>query len=137
MGNRAVITAAPYGAGNLGIYLHWNGGRASVEGFLQAAKDLGINFSVNPCGMARFGQMVGNWFGGNLSLGVDICRRLDCDNWDNGVYIVDPVTLAIVDRLFVRGQEEVDPEKTAAIRADVVEKNRQFFLPETVERRAA
>lgn len=137
MGNRAVITTAPYGDGNLGIYLHWNGGRASVEGFLQAAQVLGINLSVQPLGFARFGQMVGNWFGGTLSLGIDVCSRLDADNQDNGVYVVDPVSLAIVNRLFNDGREEVDAEKTAAIRAEVVDKNRQFFLPRTAERRAA
>ena len=41
MGNRAVITAstAPDAPS---IYLHWNGGRDSVEGFLKAARDLSI-----------------------------------------------------------------------------------------------
>jgi len=41
MGNRAVITTAPYSTSNVGIYVHWNGGRASVEGFLKACRELG------------------------------------------------------------------------------------------------
>ncbi len=32
MGNRATITAAPFDRKNVAIYVHWNGGRASVEG---------------------------------------------------------------------------------------------------------
>lgn len=39
MGNRAVITTSKApdvsGAKDLGIYLHWNGGRDSVEAFLK------------------------------------------------------------------------------------------------------
>ena len=37
MGNRAVITNK---AKNFGIYVHWNGGRDSIEGFLEAARRL-------------------------------------------------------------------------------------------------
>ena len=45
MGNRAVIAFEQNGKqdkNSVGIYLHWNGGRDSVEGFLQTAKDYGV-----------------------------------------------------------------------------------------------
>ena len=41
MGNRALITLSTQRAAPA-IYLHWNGGRASVLGFLKAARQLGI-----------------------------------------------------------------------------------------------
>jgi len=47
MGNRAVITFATY-TNAPAIYLHWNGGRASVEGFLSAARQLGLRHARGP-----------------------------------------------------------------------------------------
>jgi len=38
MGNRAVVCFDEYNDDAIGIYLHWNGGRDSVEAFLMAAK---------------------------------------------------------------------------------------------------
>jgi len=72
---------------SVGIYLHWNGGRDSVEGFLQAAKDYGLR--SGSYGVARLTQIIGNCFPGTLSVGVDMLNKLDCDNYDNGVYWVD------------------------------------------------
>ena len=46
MGNRAVIgfeQDKKRDKKSVGIYLHWNGGRDSVEGFLKVAKDYGID----------------------------------------------------------------------------------------------
>jgi len=92
MGNRAVISFQNCGAVNgdeekldksaVGLYLHWNGGLESIEAFCKAATDLEIKDS------ARFIQMVGNWFGGNQSVYVDTVGQLDCDNFDNGTYVV-------------------------------------------------
>ena len=46
MGNRAVITASlsndPQTSNDIGIYLHWNGGRDSVEAFLEYCKRRGF-----------------------------------------------------------------------------------------------
>lgn len=88
MGNRAVIT---FQDGNLekldetqvGIYLQWNGGIESIEGFCMSASRLEIS---EP---ARFIQMLGNWFRGHLTVYVDTVGRLDCDNYDNGVYVLN------------------------------------------------
>ena len=91
MGNRAVIAfvddKGKQDKNSVGIYLHWNGGRDSVEGFLQAAKDYGLR--TGSYGVARLTQIIGNCFPGTLSVGVDMLNKLDCDNYDNGVYWVD------------------------------------------------
>jgi len=91
MGNRAVIAfvddKGKQDKNSVGIYLHWNGGRDSVEGFLQAAKDYGIR--SGSYGVARLTQIICNSFPGTLSVGVGVVKKLDCDNWDNGVYWVD------------------------------------------------
>ena len=101
MGNRAVITKNMDG---IGIYLHWNGGRDSVEAFLEYCKRRKFR-TDDDYGMARLTQVIANYFGGDLSIGIDLCRNLDCDNWDNGVYIIDD-QFNIVDRLFFEGNEQ-------------------------------
>lgn len=121
MGNRAVITFKTHPTAPC-IYLHWNGGRASVEGFLRAAKALGIEgdhrermdaladvlaraFFKNPVGMNVYREEYGN---------------ADTDNWDNGVYVIDD-DWEIVDRLFKRRGEEIDRKKTREIAGSIIE----------------
>jgi len=88
MGNRAVITTAEnYKRNGVGIYLHWNGGRDSVEAFLRYAQLRKLR--PGSYGWARLVQIIANYFGGNLSIGIDKVRNLDCNNWDNGVYLID------------------------------------------------
>lgn len=114
MGNRAVITTREK---RIGIYLHWNGGLASVKGFLQACDELGFRPpSQDDYGWARLAEVCCVFMGNNgLSVGLDTYERLDTDNKDNGVYIIDGWN--VVDREFAPGHEEVDEEKTAAIKA--------------------
>lgn len=90
MGNRAVITTKENFENNgVGVYLHWNGGRDSVEAFLTYCKLKGYRSpSSDNYGWARLCQVIGNFFGGGLSLGIDVVNRLDCNNGDNGVYII-------------------------------------------------
>ena len=86
MGNRAVITTETK---DLGVYLHWNGGRDSIEGFLLYCKLKGYRAPENDCyGWARLCQVIGNFFGGEYSVGIDRYDRLDTDNGDNGTYII-------------------------------------------------
>ena len=102
MGNRAVITTE---ARDLGVYLHWNGGRDSVEAFLLYCKIKGYRCPENDCyGWARLCQVIGNWFSGELSLGIDRYDKLDTDNGDNGVYIIKD--WQIVGREFYKGEEQ-------------------------------
>ena len=85
MGNRAILAFEDAGVRNhdsVGIYLHWNGGRDSVEGFLLAAKCYGLR--SGDYGIARLTQIIGNFIGGTLSLGVGVVGRMD--NSDNGIY---------------------------------------------------
>ena len=90
MGNRAVITTEENFKNNgVGVYLHWNGGRDSVEGFLKYCKMQNYRSPETDCyGWARLCQVIGNFFGGSLSVGIDKIKELDCNNGDNGVYII-------------------------------------------------
>lgn len=90
MGNRAVIK----GAGSpIGIYLHWNGGRDSVEAFLKYCelRRFGGFGERSEYAVARLTQVIANFFGGSMSIGIvgsgeteDSARGLD-----NGIYIVE------------------------------------------------
>ena len=107
MGNRAVIGFVndknEYDVNGVGIYLHWNGGRDSVEGFLQTAKDYDLR--SGSYGLARLTQIICNCFPGTLSVGVATLDKLDCDNYDNGVYWVDE-KFDIVDREYMKHSEQ-------------------------------
>lgn len=93
MGNRAIVK--PKGR-NVGVYLHWNGGIDSVTAFLEYCKlkgyrDFGGTYS-DGYGVARFCQVVGNFFGGGLSVGIEDCVKESEEyaEWmDNGIYVVD------------------------------------------------
>lgn len=106
MGNRAVITTVNGIANDdIGIYLHWNGGRDSVEAFLTYCRMKGFRPpEKDNYGWARLCQVIGNYFGGELSIGIDRCSRLDCDNGDNGVYYIKG--WKIVGREFFSGKEQ-------------------------------
>ena len=106
MGNRTVITTENnFNNNGVGIYLHWNGGRDSVEAFL---KYMELQEHRAPdednYGWARMCQVIGNYFGGTTSIGIDTVNCLDMDNWDNGVYIIKG--WEIVDRKFFNGREQ-------------------------------
>lgn len=115
MGNRAVITFAPKScvekyrvkdgknpnsvrgfvkdnANLVGVYVHRNGGIERIKPFCQAAKEIGFRCPTGDrsYGVARFTQLVANFFGGtsSTSIGVDTLSNLDTNNYDNGVYIV-------------------------------------------------
>ena len=126
MGNRAVITLSPYNENNIGIYLHWNGGRASIEGFLKAADKLEIRLDDDYF-FARFTQMIGNFFGGCNSVGVGIVKELDQDNFDNGVYVIDIGNLSIVDRKF-NTEDVIDLKKTNDIAESIINDQKHIFI---------
>lgn len=89
MGNRAVITTN-LKPNTTGIYLHWNGGRDSVEGFLAYCYAKGYRDPSydTTYAMARLCQVIANFFGGELSVGIGKISSLDCDNGDNGLYVI-------------------------------------------------
>jgi hypothetical protein len=86
MGNRAVIK---FGGTSQGIYLHWYGSKEAVQAFLDCAKRYQLRGNDSPYGRARLCQIIGNFLGGTLSLGVDDIQFLDCDNHDNGMFVID------------------------------------------------
>lgn len=106
MGNRAVITSKENFENNgVGIYLHWNGGYDSVSAFLKYCELKGYRSpTADNYGWARLCQVIGNYFGGSTSVGIDVVNKLDCDNWDNGVYIIEG--WKIVDRKYFDGAEQ-------------------------------
>ena len=88
MGNRAIIKTK---SGRIGMYLHWNGGRDSVEAFLEYCKLRGFRPpEVDGYGWARLAQVVGNYFGGGLSVGiVETTGDHDGEWCDNGAYVIE------------------------------------------------
>jgi hypothetical protein len=123
MGNRAVITFDTHDKAPC-IYLHWNGGRASVDAFLAAAKHQGItlpdDMSITQAkihAMDALAKMIAERFF-NCEVGVNVYRqeygKSDRDNWDNGTYVIDPYW-DITQRLFQRNPEEVDATKSMDI----------------------
>lgn len=104
MGNRAVITTSN-NSNEIGVYLHWNGGRDSVQAFLKYCKLKGYRPpEYDDYGWARLCQVIGNFFGGSTSIGINTCRCLDCNNGDNGVYIIKG--WEIVGRKYFEGNEQ-------------------------------
>jgi hypothetical protein len=131
MGNRAVIALGNKQDAKIGIYLHWNGGRDSVEGFLDATRELMKDPGPDAqYASARLIQVIGNFFGGTTSLGLDLLENLDCDNGDNGVYFVDPESLVITGREFAR-EEQSDTKHREGVKQKAIEKNRVHFLKQT------
>ena len=108
MGNRAVITTEENFKNNgIGVYLHWNGGYDSVSAFLKYCELKGYRTPDTDCyGWARLCQVIGNFFGGSTSIGIDTVDKLDCDNYDNGVYIIKG--WEIVDRKYNNYAEQMN-----------------------------
>lgn len=114
MGNRAVITIGfqdtngefnIYKENEIGVYLHWNGGYDSVNAFLTYCRLKEYRCPEDDCyGWARLCQVIGNFFGGSTSIGIDVCSNLDCDNYDNGVYLIN--NWKIVGRVYHKGKEQ-------------------------------
>ena len=85
MGNRAVITTKER---ELALYLHWNGGRDTVEPLLRYCELQGYRPPSSDSYGWRMAQVMGNFFGGSLSVGIDRFDRIG-DQGDNGVYVID------------------------------------------------
>lgn len=126
MGNRALLTfsTAPTAPA---LYLHWNGGRASVLGFLKAARRLGIAAELNPSLSEEelrdaLGNMIARRFFGVRFDEMHAYRAEYGEGMDsdNGVYLLNH-QLEIVDRLQAPPVDEIDAEKTRLIFEAVLE----------------
>ena len=84
----------------LGLYLHWNGGRDSVEAFLKYCK-LTKKTGGFQYGMLSLAQVIKNW---GIGLGDIIINPFDYGS-DNGIYIVDK-KWNIIDRKNFNGIEQ-------------------------------
>ena len=106
MGNRAVVCFDKFKPTRIAIYLHWNGGRDSIEAFLKATRILmGDRLGDESYAQARFIQVIGTAMVGNLSFGIGTCKQYGKDQ-DNGVYVIDSETMTIKDRIFSDWYEE-------------------------------
>jgi len=128
MGNRAVITIKENNIPQedwQSLYLHWNGGRDTVEPLLHVAKLYGIRCQADPSyAIARLSQLTGNTLGGTLSIGVGTYKQLDTDNADNGVYVVKD--WEIVDREYHDGYEQQEYDFNKVV-SEIRSKNDQVF----------
>ena len=119
MGNRAVVSFSTSPAAP-SIYLHWNGGRASIEGFLSGCMDAGYVATGDQAqDMDQIERRLRPFFARNnecMSIYRQPVGRADTDNGDNGCYILDQSTLAITGRLHKPRSEEINADKTADIR---------------------
>ena len=74
----------------LAVYVHWNGGRESVEEFLKECRKNDVRPPERDCyGWARLCQVIGNFFGGSLSVGIDNVNFNENLWSDNGIYIIE------------------------------------------------
>ena len=134
MGNRAVITTKENMDNNgIGIYLHWNGGRDSVRAFLKYCELKGYRApSEDNYGWARLCQVIGNFFGGTGSLGIDTVNHLDCNNWDNGVYLIEG--WEIVGRMYFEGEEQDEYDLVGMLKTinDSMPESERITIPDNL-----
>jgi hypothetical protein len=131
MGNRAVITFSQHNTAPC-IYLHWNGGRASVEAFIKSAKHLGLHVCKNEYDEHKvldlLAEMIATHFF-ESKVGMNVYRehygRADKDNGDNGVYVLDR-NLNICKRIHKTVHEEISAEKTQAIFENIISRAPAF-----------
>ena len=110
MGNRAVIINkkdmlenGEINPNQLGIYLHWNGGKDSVEAFLKYCELHGYDTPDNH-GWLCLGTVISSFLGVGCSAEINIASHMDLDNYDNGVYIIDG--WKIVGRKYLHNKEQ-------------------------------
>lgn len=134
MGNRAVITTkANMDNNGVGVYLHWNGGRDSVRAFLKYCELKGYRApSDDNYGWARLCQVIGNFFGGSTSLGIDTVNHLDCNNWDNGVYLIEG--WEIVGRMYFEGEEQDEYDLVGMLKTinDSMPESERITIPDNL-----
>lgn len=113
MSNSAIITTEN-GWNNkenhLGIYLRWNGGLGSVEGFLKYCELKGYTSpEVRDCdNWVYLIQVISNFFGDGQSLEVNTVEKLQNYGTCNGIYIIKD--WKIIDRKYFEGPEEREYE---------------------------
>ena len=93
----------------LGVYLHWCGGLNDVTAFLTYCKAAGYRKPEDDCyGWAYLCKVIGNYFNDGLSLGIDLASHLDCNNGDNGTYLMED--WEVVGKLYTLEDDDIDKE---------------------------
>lgn len=129
MGNRAVIRTE---ANDIGIYLHWHGGRDSVETFLKYCELKGYRSPESDCyGWAYLCQVICNFFGDGLSIGIDKVECLDTNNGDNGTYIIKD--WQIIGREYHGGEEQGSLDISYLLSLDKAQPARQQIGEEKIK----
>lgn len=108
MGNRAVICFDKFtpNENQTSLYLHWNGGRSSVEAFLKATRIVMESRGEDSSyAKARLVQVIGTFLVGNLSFGI---WERASNPGDNGIFVVDSNTLKIIDNIDGVYEEDED-----------------------------
>lgn len=147
MGNRAFIAAAPYEHSDVGIYVHWNGGRESVEAFCQAAKELGFRDPDDDrwYALARLTQLIANFFGNDgLSVGIGTGAQLASAGDDQGVWVIGK-NWKVVEHRDCRGKNPtklfpltaVQTAKVKEIRDEVIKRTRLVDPPKEEDKEDA
>jgi hypothetical protein len=146
MGNRAYIvfdirypgdkTPAKGSDAMPAVYLHWNGGPESVYAFIKYAKDVCRKGDAEYI-PARFVQIVCNYFGSNLSVGLTATKREDIPELakvgDNGVYVIETNNMHVYARhLEVYDNEAGEGEDKFSLKA----LSRKEIEDEKIEARA-
>ena len=86
MGDRAIITNK---SRSIGVYLHWDGNINRVRAFLKYCELRKVR-ADDDYQWARLCQVIGNYIGGELSLGVSKYTTDEyMDPGDNGIYVID------------------------------------------------
>lgn len=115
MGNRATITTAPFDKKNACIYVHWNGGRESIEAFCAAAKELGYRSpgSDDSYAMARLTGLICTYFdlADSTSIGLGTVDDLLEAGDDNGCFVLGG-DWEIVERRSCKGRVIDDSDYT-------------------------
>ena len=92
MGDRAVITASKSKDKGVGIYLHWYGDLPVVLALIDTAKRLGYRSPEydETYGMARLCGLacVLSGIRSEVGIGIGELSQLDCNNYDNGTYVI-------------------------------------------------
>ena len=103
MGNRAVINMVD---SDVAIYLHWNGGRGTVEPVLEVAKEYGL--TGDNAGMNDLYKMFHNMLSSDMTETAYVGTIPEYNgtaSGDNGVYIIDK-NFNIIDRLEFENRKE-------------------------------
>lgn len=103
MSNSGIITNKEK---QVAVYLHWNGGRDSVEAFLKYCELAKFRSpDTQNYGWARLCQVIANFMGPDgLSVGVDKYENFNGWYIDHGVYIIEG--WKIVGREDFKGEEQ-------------------------------